>query len=233
MKNPWEDSNTRGKDIGDHEQLPHDKGSDTLTVKAPNYSEDNWGATLPQVQEGEEKMTSATSMTTPYCECGQCSSAEEDNAKTEEFRKKTADLKQSNAELVERARSLQSQLKHIVKVYQEHSPQGDQHQVVPKDLPIPHEEPQDEPSEGEVSQEVEHLDHAEMHEDKTPMNDARRQETGGHNNKDKSDDEELRDLEDTLDFRKYRIVPDWWKKNRETLEAEAQSGKEHHYGDND
>ena len=115
---PWEDNNVTTSDMEDYlEEQDDDKGSDTLTAKSPNYSVDNWGAILPEVQEGEEKMTSATSIITPYCECGNCSSAEEDNAKTEELRKKAADLKQSNVELVERARSLQHQLKHLVKVY--------------------------------------------------------------------------------------------------------------------
>ena len=143
-------TNVTTPDRKDHLEGQDDKVSDTLTAKD---MQSNWGATLPQ-QEGEEKMTSATSMTTPYCECGQCSSAEEDNAKTEEFKKKTVDLKKSNADLLERARSLQSQLKHLVKVYQEHSPQGDQPQAVPKDLLILHEEPQDEPAESKGSQEV-------------------------------------------------------------------------------
>ena len=79
---------------------------------------------------------------------------------------------------------------------------------------------------------MEHLDNTEMHKDETPMEDAR--DTQSHNNVDqREDEEELRDMEDYLNFRKYGIVPDGWKKKRETLEAEAQSGKEHHSGDND
>ena len=91
-------SNATTDDIADQEQVPQDKVSDTFTAKDMQ-------------------------MATLGCECGQCSSADEDNAKIAQFEKKAKDLRNSNSDLVERMKSLQSQMRDLVKMY--HNLQGD------------------------------------------------------------------------------------------------------------
>ena len=71
-------------------------------------------------------------MATPSCECGQCSSADETNARIEEFETKAKDLRDSNSDLVDRIKSLQSQMRDLVKMY--HKPQGDPPQKTAKDI---------------------------------------------------------------------------------------------------
>ena len=78
------------------------------------------------------------------CSFGQCSSAENTNAEIEEFERRTRNLRKSNSELEDRVKSLQSQVKDLVKTY--HNFQGGIPQKATKDITHGtielHEEPQ-------------------------------------------------------------------------------------------
>ena len=57
------------------------------------------------------------------CSCGECSSAEDTNAEIEEFERRTKNLRNSNSELEDRVRILQSQVKDLERLFQGDTPQ--------------------------------------------------------------------------------------------------------------
>ena len=59
----------------------------------------------------------------PTCSCGECSTAEETNAETEEMEGVTKKLRNSNIDLSDRVRTLQGQIKELEKFFQKDTPQ--------------------------------------------------------------------------------------------------------------